>query len=102
MKITVASPNFTVPMYKNSLSKWLERSVLLMAYHDYWVYHINRYIKGTFIQLLVWGGGYARYSFITAVNPCDWCMQWLQCWLNRQGVSATVTEYSCSCITWIL
>jgi hypothetical protein len=36
----------------HALSKQHEHSFLLsVAYHDYWVYHINRYIEGTFIKL---------------------------------------------------
>jgi hypothetical protein len=57
--ITVPSLSYlTVTVYKNTLSEQLEQSVLLlMAYHDYWVNHINRYIESTIIKLLFWGVG---------------------------------------------
>jgi hypothetical protein len=57
----------------NALSKRFENSFLVsVAYHDYWVYYINRYIKGTFIKLLFWGD--LRYDFTATVNLCDCCM----------------------------
>jgi hypothetical protein len=57
MKITVPSLSYlTVTVYNNTLSEHFGHSVLLlMAYHDYWIYHINRYIESTFIKLLFWG-----------------------------------------------